>query len=155
MDKSMLCVDQWQPNGTLATGSMDRTISLFDTREGTLPFFSPPLFSQLTCSATSLISLTLSTKSPVPSLKCHPTNSFTLANVTYAGNVQIWDVRSPKNALFDVRKAGGNAGGEKKRDVTERGKMLGERLLGMDWDGEVLVAGGEDGEVGIWRARGE
>jgi ribosome biogenesis protein YTM1 len=27
--------------------------------------------------------------------------------------------------------------------------------LAGDWDGEMVVAGGEDGEVGIWNARGE
>jgi ribosome biogenesis protein YTM1 len=35
-DKSALCIDQWSVNGTLATGSMDRTVCLWDTREGTL-----------------------------------------------------------------------------------------------------------------------
>ena len=39
--------------------------------------------------------------------------------------------------------------------MTQNGKVLGERLLALDWDGERLVAGGEDGEVGIWAARGE
>lgn len=33
-DKSALCVDQWKMNGTLATGNMDRTICLWDTRQG-------------------------------------------------------------------------------------------------------------------------
>ena len=41
------------------------------------------------------------------------------------------------------------------RKVTTNGKVLGERLLALDWDGEVVVAGGEDGEVGVWRGRGE
>ena len=41
------------------------------------------------------------------------------------------------------------------RKVTKNGKVLGERLLAIDWDGEVIVAGGEDGEVGIWTGRGE
>lgn len=31
----MLCIDQFSANGTLATGGMDRTICLWDTREGT------------------------------------------------------------------------------------------------------------------------
>ncbi|RSH90780.1 ribosome bioproteinsis protein ytm1 [Saitozyma podzolica] len=137
MDKAMLCIDQFSGNGQLATGSMDRTISLWDTRE-----------------ATSLISLSIPTTSPVPSLRCHPTSSFTLAAATYSGTVQIWDVRSPKTALFSVSKAA-SATAEATRKVTKNGKVLGERLLAVDWDGEVLVAGGEDGEVGIWRARGE
>ena len=34
MDKSAMCIDQFAANSTLATGSMDRTISLWDTREG-------------------------------------------------------------------------------------------------------------------------
>ncbi|OWZ69481.1 ribosome biogenesis protein YTM1 [Cryptococcus neoformans] len=136
-DKSALCVDQWKMNGTLATGNMDRTICLWDTRQ-----------------ATSLISLTLPTTSPVPSVTCHPTSPFTLASATYSGVVQIWDIRSPKTALFTVSKAQSKLA-DPNRKVTKNGKVLGERLLAVDWDGEVLVAGGEDGEVGIWRARGE
>ncbi|WVQ84238.1 ribosome biogenesis protein YTM1 [Cryptococcus sp. DSM 104549] len=136
-DKAALCVDQWSVNGTLATGNMDRTICLWDTRQ-----------------ATSLISLTLPTTSPVPSVTCHPTSPFTLASSTYSGVVQIWDVRSPKQALFSVSKAQTKSA-EPARKVTKNGKVLGERLLAVDWDGEVLVAGGEDGEVGVWRARGE
>lgn len=104
--------------------------------------------------ATSLISLTLPTTSPVPSVTCHPTSSFTLASAIYSGVVQIWDIRSPKTALFTVSKAQSKLA-DPNRKVTKNGKVLGERLLAVDWDGDVLVAGGEDGEVGIWRARGE
>lgn len=113
---------------------MDRTVTLWDTRE-----------------ATSVIAQTLNIGSPVPSLTCHPTSNFTLATATYAGAVQIWDVRSPKHALFSVaRKLKEGA-----RTQTKNGKVLGERLLAVDWDGSVLVAGGEDGEVGIWNAQGQ
>ncbi|KAL7423568.1 ribosome biogenesis protein ytm1 [Cryptotrichosporon argae] len=132
-DKALLCVDQFAGNGTLATGGMDRTVCLWDTRE-----------------ATSLISLVLPTASPVPSLTCHPTSPFTFAAATYAGAVQIWDVRSPKHALFTMARKT-----KVERETTNNGKVLGERLLAVDWDGEVVVAGGEDGEVGLWRARGE
>ncbi|ORX37061.1 chromosome organization and biogenesis-related protein [Kockovaella imperatae] len=137
-DKSILAMDQWASNGTIATGSMDRTICLWDTRE-----------------ASSLISLTMPTTSPVASLTCHPTSQYTLCTATYSGAVQIWDVRSPKNALFSFRKQRKNAGSaEKERKFNEKGKVFGERLLACDWDGKVVVAGGEDGEVGIWRASG-
>ncbi|WWC67770.1 ribosome biogenesis protein YTM1 [Kwoniella pini CBS 10737] len=131
-DKSALCIDQFTANGTLVTGNMDRTICLWDTRQ-----------------ATSLISLTLQTSSPIPSIKTHPTSSFTLASATYSGIIQIWDIRSPKNSLFSVSNVN-----RKERKVTKNGKVLGERLLALDWDGEVLIAGGEDGEVGIWNATG-
>ncbi|WVQ69070.1 ribosome biogenesis protein YTM1 [Kwoniella botswanensis] len=134
-DKSALCIDQFAANGTLATGNMDRTICLWDTRQ-----------------SSSLISLTLPTTSPVPSLKTHPTSSFTLASATYSGIIQIWDIRSPKHSLFSVSNA--NRKKEDARKVTKNGKVLGERLLAVDWNGEVLVAGGEDGEVGIWNATG-
>ncbi|GHJ87698.1 hypothetical protein NliqN6_4100 [Naganishia liquefaciens] len=123
-DKAALCIDQMAQSGTLATGHMDRTVCMWDTRE-----------------AQSLISLTLATSSPVPSLRAHPTSSFTLATGTYSGNLQIWDIRSPKQALFSVKRQ------------QKEGK--GERVLGIDWNGEVLVAGGEDGEVSVWSARGE
>jgi ribosome biogenesis protein YTM1 len=115
-------------------------------------------FTNAVSLAAALISLSIPTPSPVPSIRCHPTSPFTLAAATYSGSVQIWDVRSPKSALFSVSKAtpptqGEEGGGRKK--VTKNGKVLGERLLAVDWDGEVLVAGGEDGEVGIWKARGQ
>ena len=103
-------------------------------------------------SATSLISLTMPTTSPVASLTCHPTSPFTLCTATYSGAVQIWDVRSPKTALFSIRKQ--PQAPEKERKFNEKGKVFGERLLACDWDGSVVVAGGEDGEVGIWRASG-
>jgi ribosome biogenesis protein YTM1 len=112
---------------------MDRTISIYDPRP----------------SSTSSIILSLPTQSPVSAIKCHPTSEFTMMGVTYSGLVQIWDVRSPKSALFSVQKQGEG------RKVTKNGKVLGERLLAGDWDGEMVVAGGEDGEVGIWNARGE
>ncbi|GMK59419.1 hypothetical protein CspeluHIS016_0800250 [Cutaneotrichosporon spelunceum] len=130
-DKALLCVSQFTPSGQLAAGSVDRTVTLWDTRE-----------------AASVIAGTLQVGSPVPSIACHPTSAFTLATATYAGTVQIWDVRSPKHALFSVRHT-------PSREQTKNGKALGERLLAVDWDGELLVAGGEDGEVGLWHARGE
>ena len=133
-DKSALCIDQWAANATLATGSMDRTVSLWDTRE-----------------ATSVISASLSTNSPVAALRCHKTSPFTLAAATYSGAIQIWDVRSPKHALFSAQKPGK----PEPRQPTAKGKVFGERLLALDWDGEVIVAGGEDGEIGVWKARGE
>jgi ribosome biogenesis protein YTM1 len=85
-------------------------------------------------------------------LTCHSKSQFTLAAATYAGTIQIWDIRSPKHALFSVSKRGKAGEGRKFND---KGKVFGERLLAMDWDGEMIVAGGEDGEVGVWRARGE
>jgi ribosome biogenesis protein YTM1 len=78
-----------------------------------------------------------------------------MMGVTYSGLVQIWDIRSPKSALFSVQKQSKAGSGEQERKVTKNGKVLGERLLAADWDGQKVVAGGEDGEVGIWNARGE
>lgn len=78
-----------------------------------------------------------------------------MMGVTYSGLVQIWDIRSPKSALFSVQKQSqSQTMNGAKREVTKNGKVLGERLLAGDWDGEKVVAGGEDGEVGIWNARG-
>lgn len=123
-DRAGLCIDQLSGSGTLITGNMDRTICLWDTRE-----------------ATSIISLILPTPAPVPSVAAHPTSSYLLSSATYSGVLQIWDVRSPKQALFSVNR------------VPKEGK--GERVLCVDWDGERMVAGGEDGEVGLWTARGQ
>lgn len=95
----------------------------------------------------------LQTPSPIPSIRTHPTSQFTLASASYSGTIQIWDIRSPKNALFSVSKATSSSGN--KQQVTKNGNVLGDRLLAVDWDGQILVGGGEDGEVGVWRARGE
>lgn len=117
---------------------MDRTVSLFDPRQ----------------TSAALIALSLPTGSPVPALACHPSSDFSLAAATYSGAVQIWDIRSAKSAMFSVSKAAGAGGAAAAREVSKNGKRFGERLLAVDWDGETLVAGGEDGEVGIWRATG-
>lgn len=98
--------------------------------------------------AASVISLTLPTSAATPSVTAHPTSSFTLATASYSGHLQIWDVRSPKQALFSVKK-------QPRKDNKIVGGGTGERLLSVDWDGEVMIAGGEDGEVGVWSARGE
>ena len=124
--------------------------SVFGTPEMVSVHDCSSMRAQVIISATSLTSLIIPTSSPVPSLTCHPTSNFTLCAATYSGAIQIWDIRSPKNALFSVRKQP-KADARKSND---RGKVFGERLLACDWDGEVVVAGGEDGEVGIWRARG-
>jgi len=90
--------------------------------------------------ASSIISLILPTPSPVPSVAAHPTSPHLFSAATYSGLLQIWDVRSPKSPLFSVNRS------------HKEGK---ERVLSVDWDGEILVAGGEDGEVGVWLARGQ
>lgn len=135
-DRSILSLST-STSGPVACGTMDRTISIYDPRPS---------------SSTSIV-LSLPTQSPVPAVKCHPTSEFTMMGVTYSGLVQIWDVRSPKSGLFSVQKQPKPSGDERK--VTKNGKVLGERLLAADWDGQRVVAGGEDGEVGIWNARGE
>jgi ribosome biogenesis protein YTM1 len=47
MDKAMLCIDQFSGSGTLATGSMDRTISLWDTRGGELQHHTPTILRNI------------------------------------------------------------------------------------------------------------
>lgn len=37
-ERAGLCIDQWERNGMLVTGNMDRTICLWDTREGASSF---------------------------------------------------------------------------------------------------------------------
>jgi ribosome biogenesis protein len=148
-DRAGLCIDQLSGSGTLITGNMDRTICLWDTREGESDLVSvlyrciwvAKIEFLFILIATSIISLILPTPAPVPSIAAHPTSSYLLSSATYSGVLQIWDVRSPKQALFSVNR------------VPKEGK--GERVLCVDWDGERMVAGGEDGEVGLWTARGQ
>jgi ribosome biogenesis protein YTM1 len=43
-DKAALCIDQMAQSGTLATGHMDRTVCMWDTREGmTMRCILPPI----------------------------------------------------------------------------------------------------------------
>ncbi|SCZ91312.1 BZ3500_MvSof-1268-A1-R1_Chr1-2g01326 [Microbotryum saponariae] len=116
-----------QSTNLLITGSTDRSIGVWDTRED----------------ASSHISISLTGHTgPVSSVVGHPKESLLIASGSYDSTVKIWDVRSPKQALFSL-------------DMPrEEGDETKNRVLALDWDGERLVAAGEGAKVAMWRVSG-
>ncbi|KDE06923.1 hypothetical protein MVLG_02810 [Microbotryum lychnidis-dioicae p1A1 Lamole] len=116
-----------QSTNLLITGSTDRSIGVWDTRED----------------ASSHISISLTGHTgPVSSVVGHPKESLLIASGSFDSTVKIWDVRSPKQALFSL-------------DMSrEEGQETKDRVLALDWDGEQLVAAGEGAKVAVWRVSG-
>ncbi|SCV67941.1 BQ2448_62 [Microbotryum intermedium] len=116
-----------QSTNLLITGSMDRSIGVWDTRE----------------EASSHISISLTGHAgPVSSVVGHPKESLLIASGSYDSTVKIWDARSPRQALFNLDMP------------TEEGEEKKVRVLALDWDGERLVAAGEGAKVAVWRVSG-
>ncbi|CDZ97377.1 Microtubule binding protein YTM1 (contains WD40 repeats) [Phaffia rhodozyma] len=124
-----ICLDMDLMAGTgnvLATSHADRTVSLWDTRE-----------------ESTVISLSFPSAhtSSIPLIRSHPTSSHLLFTAGHDGQIKIWDARSPKQALLGV-----------KRELKEDKKGM-EKLLGGDWDGELLGVGGEACELEVYRGK--
>ncbi|CAO1635617.1 unnamed protein product [Sympodiomycopsis kandeliae] len=132
-DKVILCLDQQRhqssPNSaTLITGHMDRSIGIWDLR-----------------TQSSNISLLLPNahNAPVYSITSHPIATHLLTSSSGDGVVKLFDTRSPKKALFSLTRPGTATGSK-------------EKLLATDWDrdGQIVLAGGEDCKVNIFRGSG-
>ena len=109
----------------LATGNADRSVCVWDMRD-----------------ATSVIALTLSGHaSSVSSVASHPSNAMLLASASFDGSTRIWDVRAPKQALFSVAR-------QQKKGSAQ------QKVLCVDWDGEVVASGGEDGKLELLQSKG-
>lgn len=128
-DKVILALDQLRPrhddDATLITGHMDRSIGVWDMR-----------------SASANISLLLPNAhaAPIYSVSAHPTSSFLLASTSGDGVVKLFDTRSPRRALFSLTRPNAST----------------EKLLASAWDndGQVVLAGGEDCKVSVFRGQG-
>lgn len=59
------------------------------------------------------------------------------ASGSFDGLVRVWDVRNPTGSVFKLSREEG-AG----------------KVLGIDWNGKRLVAGGQDGKLDIWTGNG-
>lgn len=130
-DKVILCLDQQQPgaanetDATCITGHMDRSIGVWDMR-----------------SASANISLLLPNAhaAPVYSISAHPTSSYLLTSTSGDGVVKLFDTRSPRRALFALT-----------RPDQSKDKLL---ASAWDQDGQVVLAGGEDCKVNVFRGQG-
>ncbi|TKY85857.1 hypothetical protein EX895_005398 [Sporisorium graminicola] len=111
---------------TLATGTMDRTIHLFDTRS----------------SGTLGVSIANAHRGPVDALAAHPLDDHLFASASgLESAVKVWDSRSSKKALFTLDTG------------VASGKMGEKGVLAVDWsrDGQELVAGGKDKRITVFR----
>lgn len=124
-DKAMLAAEQLASPNLLATGNSDRTVTIFDMRDGD-----------------TIINLTMvGHTSSVSAISAHPTNPLLLCSGSYDGTVKIWDVRSPKQALFSLV-------GQHKS-----GKAPG-KVLCTAWNGETVASGGEDAQLALHQSKG-
>lgn len=132
--RPMLSMTQLSPS-TLAVGSMDRAIHLFDIRSSTSA--SPAGV------ATLGVSINNAHRGPVDALAAHPLDSNLFASASgIESGVKVWDARSSKKALFTLDASVATKG--------ERG------VLGLDWskDGQEVVAGGKDKRITVFRGSG-
>ncbi|EIW79492.1 WD40 repeat-like protein [Coniophora puteana RWD-64-598 SS2] len=128
-EKPFLALAMHSTNNAFAA-STDRNVSLFDLRSAA----SAPLLSLPHPATPSCLALPLAAAS-------HPGNPDNggggnenqLISGAYDGVVRLWDVRSTRVALASMR-------------MWEAG----DKVLSVDWRGEVVAVAGEGG-VGVWR----
>jgi ribosome biogenesis protein len=77
----------------------------------------------------------------------HPNSPFLVLSGSYDSTLRIWDARSPRQALFSVVRAPQTEG-----EGADKVKGVGDKVLCVDWDGEKIVSGGEDGRLQIHKA---
>ena len=108
------------------------------------------------CTETNAISLTLrGHTSQVSSVKAHPTSPLLVVSASFDSTLRIWDARSPKQALFVIQREASSASKEV-TDEKERHllRLKGpEKALCVDWDGELVVSGGEEKTLQLHRAK--
>ncbi|WFD27038.1 ribosome biogenesis protein ytm1 [Malassezia nana] len=135
-DKVPLCLDPVRGTDTsglheLVTGHMDHSLALYDFRDGV---------------HTAALAMAHAHAAPVSAVRTHPTNAHLVASGAYDGRLHVWDLRSPKQALFALVQPS---------SVSREGPA-GTKVLGLDWtpDGDRLVAGGDDCRVSLYQGQG-
>ncbi|WFD22897.1 ribosome biogenesis protein ytm1 [Malassezia equina] len=135
-DKVPLCLDPVRGAGVaslheLVTGHMDHSLALYDFRDAV--------------KNTALV-MAHAHAAPVSAVRTHPTSAHLLASGAYDGRIQVWDLRSPKKALFALAQP---------QSTSRDGASSRTKVLGLDWtpEGHHLVAGGEDCRVSVYEAQ--
>lgn len=125
-DKVPLCLDPVRgtrgvAGAELVTGHMDHSLALYDFRDTV---------------TNTAVAIAQAHAAPVSAVRTHPTSAHLFASGAYDGRLKVWDMRSPKQALFSLA------------PPAKPGK-----ILGLDWtpDGDSLAAGGEDCRVSIYQ----
>ncbi|EOR00459.1 hypothetical protein E3P92_03502 [Wallemia ichthyophaga] len=124
---ALRCVDSLNLHGVAVSGHVDRSVCVWDTRSSSTSNVAQKLWGH---------------GSVVESVASHPHSPHHLASAALDGNVKLWDVRSPKQALFTVVRNPANGKTEKQN-----------KILGVDWDGGLLASGGEDCAMQLHEAR--
>lgn len=127
-DKVHLCLDVLHGSAARAqavTGHMDHSLGLYDFRDPTKH---------------TALAIGHAHAAPISAVRTHPTSSYLLASGAYDGRIKVWDVRSPKQALFALSHP---------HDVSGAARKTHAKMLALDWtrDGNGIVAGGEDCRV--------
>lgn len=133
----------------IAGSSVDRTISIYDTR---ILASSKP--STLSSAPVAVLSLFSSASSGLPSaLAPSPAQPHHLASGGSDSAVRIWDVRAPNSPLAGFRagqqldKANGN---DRTNQSQSKGQGGDAKVLALAWTRGLLAAGGEAG-LDVWR----
>lgn len=132
-DKVHLCLDRMHGHAEraeLVTGHMDHSLALYDFRDRTTH---------------TAIAIANAHAAPVSAVRSHPTSPFLFASGAYDGQMKVWDVRSPKQALFGLA-----APRDTSRAAPEKERT---KVLAVDWTpgGNSILAGGEDCRVSIYQ----
>ncbi|WFD01763.1 ribosome biogenesis protein ytm1 [Malassezia obtusa] len=134
-DKVHLCLDVVHGEGARAqvvTGHMDHSVGLYDFRDATKH---------------TALAVAHAHAAPVSAVRTHPRSAHLLATGAYDGRLKVWDVRSPKQALFTLSQP---------RDASRGTDQERAKVLAVDWahDGQSLVAGGEDCRISRYQGSG-
>ena len=127
-DKVPLCLDPLLAHAELVCGHMDHSLAMYDFRDAV---------------SNAAVAMSGAHAAPVSAVRVHPTQVHLFASGAYDGRIKVWDVRSPRQALFAVSDpmAASRDGGASRK------------VLGLDWTprGDALVAGGEDCRVCLYQ----
>ena len=129
-DKVHLCIDALAPaaSAELAAGNMDHSIALYDLRD----------------KVSAAVSISNAHGAAVGAIRANPAAPQLFASGGYDGRLKVWDVRSPKQALFALAQPSASSSDA----PTQRTKVL-----ALDWsaDGRSIAAGGEDCRISIYQ----
>ncbi|WFC97568.1 ribosome biogenesis protein ytm1 [Malassezia yamatoensis] len=131
-DKVHLCLDVMRGQATHAqaiTGHMDHSLGLYDFRDTTRH---------------TALAIAHAHGAPISAIRSHPDSSNLFASGAYDSRIRVWDVRSPKQALFTLSQP---------RDVSGDSQKENAKILALDWtmDGNSIVAGGEDCRISVYQ----
>lgn len=129
-DKVHLCIDALLPSASaeVVAGNMDHSVALFDLRD----------------QVSTAMSIANAHSAPVGAVRANPAVPQLFASGSYDGRIKVWDVRSPKQALFALTQPSASTGDAPAKRT---------KVLALDWssDGKSIVAGGEDCRISVYQ----